>query len=131
MLSTSEAADVLAIHQLLALHGHLVDTGELDRLDELLTADVRYDVTALGQREIRGIAAFRAATEAFAGDPRNPVAHHVTNVVVDTPVGDRTTVRSKGIGVLGDGRIGSVTYVDEVVRTEEGWRVGVRKVLPR
>lgn len=130
MLSNSEPVDVLAIHQLLALHGHLVDGGELDRLDELFTPDARYDVTALGQGEIRGIAAFRAVTEAFAGDPRNPVGHHVTNVVVATPVGDATTVRSKGIGVLADGRTASVTYVDEVVRTPAGWRVAARRVLP-
>lgn len=42
------ADDKWAIGETLALHGHLFDEGELDRLDELFTDDVVYDVSALG-----------------------------------------------------------------------------------
>ncbi|MEE4494819.1 nuclear transport factor 2 family protein [Streptomyces sp. BE230] len=35
-----EAVDRLAVMELIALHGHLVDDGELDRLDELFTEDI-------------------------------------------------------------------------------------------
>jgi len=127
MLTTS--SDVLAIHQLLALHGHLVDAREFDRLSELFTADAVYDVTAFGQGELRGIDRFREVSAAFADDERNPVGHHVTNVIVEEPIGDATTVRSKGIGVLRNGQTGSVTYVDRVVRTTDGWRIAARRVL--
>ncbi|MGV4980847.1 nuclear transport factor 2 family protein [Streptomyces sp. NRAIS4] len=32
--------DRLAITELISMHGHLVDDGQLDRLDELFTPDV-------------------------------------------------------------------------------------------
>src|SRR3954465_8943367 len=125
----TNVGDVLAIHQLLALHGHLMDTHEFGRLDELFTADAVYDVTAFGQGEIRGIDEFRAVSAAFVDDERNPVGHHVTNVIVEEPIGDATTVGAKGMGVRRDGRTGSVTYVDRVVRTPDGWRIVARGVL--
>jgi 3-phenylpropionate/cinnamic acid dioxygenase small subunit len=124
------AADRLAIHELLARHGHLVDEGELDRLDEVMVDDVRYDVTALGGGVLVGVAAIVAAGREL-GDA-NPVAHHVTNVII-TSVGDeRVQVRSKGFGVRADGTVGSVVYEDDVVRVADGgWRIAARRVLPR
>jgi hypothetical protein len=41
------------------------------------------------------------------------------------------TTRSKGIGVMADGSCGSVTYVDELRREPDGWRIRYRKVLRR
>ena len=123
-------ADVLEIHRLVALHGHLVDGRELHRLDELFTPDVVYDVSASGQGVLRGVEEFRAVSEAFADDEHNPVGHHVTNVVVTAVDEARASVRSKGIGVRRDGRTGSVVYDDDVVRTPEGWRIAARRVLP-
>jgi 3-phenylpropionate/cinnamic acid dioxygenase small subunit len=123
-------ADVLAIHQLVALHGHLVDDRAFDRLGELVTPGAVYDVSALGQGVVHGRDGFRALIEAFADDERNPVAHHVTNVVVTSVDGDRAAVRSKGFGILRDGRTGSVVYDDEVVRTTDGWRIAARSVRP-
>ena len=125
----SDPRDLLAMHQLLALHGHLVDSREFDRLDELFTADVVYDVSALGQGVIRGLNDFSAVSIAFVGDERNPIGHHVTNIIVEEPVGDTAIVRSKGIGVLRDGRAGSVTYLDHLVRTPAGWRIAARRVV--
>ena len=122
--------DVLSIHQLLALHGHLVDSGDLHRLDELFAAGAEYDVSALGQGVIRGIDQFRATTEAFADDPRNPVAHHVTNIVVTESSDGAVTARSKGLGVQRDGRVGSVVYADQLCRTPRGWRITARRVFP-
>jgi 3-phenylpropionate/cinnamic acid dioxygenase small subunit len=127
---TLTAADIVAIHQLVALHGHLVDSRELHRLDELFTPDAVYDVTALGQGTVRGIVGFRALSEAFANDERNPVGHHVTNIVITEAEDGRARVRSKGIGVLRDGRTGTVTYDDTVIDTENGWRITARQVLP-
>ena len=39
-------------------------------------------------------------------------------------------VRSKGIGVMTDGRSVTVTYEDVVVRTSDGWRIRHRKRIP-
>ncbi len=125
----SNTADVIAIQQLLALHGHLIDGRQFDRLDELFTADAVYDVSALGQGVIAGLDHFRKVSTAFADDGRNPVAHHVTNVIVEESTGDTVTVRSKGFGVLRDGSTGSVTYLDRIVRTADGWRIAARRLI--
>ena len=126
---TVSADDRVAIAELLARHGHLFDDGELDRLDLLFTASVSYDVTAFGGGVLRGIEAIRSAA-LDVGD-RNPVGHHVTNVVVTEQSDGSVRARSKGIGVYADGTVGSVTYEDTVVRTGEGWRVASRTVVPR
>jgi len=121
--------DRAEITELLARHGHLFDDGEFDRLDLLFTASVRYDVTAFGGGVLEGIEAIRAATLAL-GD-RNPVGHHVTNVVLTEQPDGSVRARSKGIGIYADGTAGSVTYEDEIVRTGDGWRIDARTVAPR
>lgn len=127
---TLDVVDRLAIMELVALHGHLVDAGELDRMHEVFTADVAYDVTDLGFGVLEGLPAIEAAARQL-GDG-NPVGHHVTNVVVGEPGdGGEVPVRSKGIGVQADGSCGSATYEDVVVRTEAGWRIRRRVVLAR
>ncbi|WP_331767812.1 nuclear transport factor 2 family protein [Embleya sp. NBC_00896] len=123
------AEDRVTITDLIALHGHLVDVGELQRLDELFTADVIYDVTDLGGTALEGLDGIRQAAHALGAG--NPVAHHVTNIVL-TPISDTEVVaRSKGIGVNTDGTCGSATYEDTVVRTDSGWRISHRKVHAR
>ena len=121
--------DRLAIVELIALHGHLVDGGELDRTHEVFTSDVVYDLSDFGQGEIVGLAAWREAPPALGA--ANPVAHHVTNVVVEEVAGDRVRVRSKGLGIKADGSCGSVTYEDVVVRVDAGWRICRRRVVAR
>ena len=121
--------DRAAITDLIALHGHLVDSGQLDRLDELFTVDVVYDLEALGYGRLTGIDAIRDAAVAL-GD-KNPVGHHVTNVLITDANGDDVEVSSKGFGVQADGSVGSVVYEDVVRREPQGWRIASRKVLPR
>ncbi|MFD8307662.1 nuclear transport factor 2 family protein [Streptomyces sp. NPDC059690] len=121
--------DRVAVTELVALHGHLVDEGELDRADEVFTPDVVYDLSDFGQGEVVGLAALIRA--ALALGAANPVAHHVTNVVVEEVAEGRVRVRSKGLGIMADGSCGSVTYEDVVVRTEVGWRIGRRRVVAR
>jgi 3-phenylpropionate/cinnamic acid dioxygenase small subunit len=121
--------DRLAIHELIALHGHLVDAGEFDRLGELFTDDFAYDVSALGAGVLEGAEAFTEASRALGDD--NPLGHHVTNVIVTAERDDGATVRSKGIGVRADGTSGSVVYEDVVRRTSAGWRIARRTAFPR
>lgn len=117
------------ITDLINLHGHLTDAGELDRAGELFTPDVVYDVTDLGFGSLHGTEAIREAALAL-GDA-NPVGHHVTNVVV-TEVDDRSArVQSKGIGIRTDGTAGSVVYDDVVTRRPDGWKISRRTVSAR
>jgi SnoaL-like protein len=121
--------DRLAIYELIALHGHLVDAGEFARLNELFTDDFVYDVEALGFGTLDGSAAFTEASRAVGDD--NPLGHHVTNVLVTADEGSTAMVRSKGIGILADGTSGTVVYEDVVRRTSVGWRIARRTVVPR
>ena len=121
--------DRAAVNDLINRHGHLVDHGEFDRLGELFTDDATYDVTDLGGGVLTGTAAM--ATAALALGDRNPVGHHVTNIVVSEVGDDEATAWSKGFGVTADGRVGSVTYEDTVVRTPAGWRISRRVVRAR
>jgi hypothetical protein len=121
--------DRTEITDLLCMHGHLVDAGELDRLRELFTADVVYDVSDLGFGRIEGLPAIREA--ALALGEANPVGHHVTNIVLTELDDGRVHARSKGIGVKADGSCGTVTYEDTLVRFDEGWRITYRTVRAR
>ncbi|MDX5457403.1 nuclear transport factor 2 family protein [Micromonospora tulbaghiae] len=126
---TLSAEDKLAVHELIALHGHLMDAGELDRMDELFAVDVVYDVTAFGAGELHGCEAIKQAALAL-GD-RNPVGHHVTNVYVIEDADGTVRAVSKGIGINSNGSVGSVVYEDIVRREAAGWRIAYRKVKPR
>ena len=127
--AAAEAVDRLAIHELLALHGHLFDSGQLDRLDELFTEDVAYDVDAFGGGVLHGVGAIREAAERL-GDG-NPLGHHTTNVLVVELTDESARVTSKGIGVATDGSVSTVVYEDVVRRTPGGWRLVSRTVRPR
>jgi ketosteroid isomerase-like protein len=121
--------DRIDINDLINLHGHLTDAGELDQAGELFTPDVTYDVDDFGFGSLHGSAAIREAALAL-GDA-NPVGHHVTNIVI-TRIDDRTArVQSKGIGIKADGTTGSVVYDDIVTRRPDGWRIHYRKVTAR
>ncbi len=119
--------DRAAITDLIALHGHYVDTGQHDRMRELLTEDVTYDTTDLGGDVIVGLARLRDV--AIEMGERNPVGHHVTNTVVTAVDGDRASAISKGIGIMADGSCGSVTYYDTLKRDHTGWRITHRKLF--
>ncbi|MCU1645078.1 MAG: hypothetical protein JWN03_5353 [Nocardia sp.] len=116
------------IADLISLHGHLMDAGELDRMTELFTPDITYDVTDFGYGSLHGIEAIHAA--ALAAGDANPVGHHVTNIII-TESDDRILVQSKGIGIQADGTAGSVVYHDTVTHHPEGWRISYRKVIAR
>lgn len=123
------AQDRIDINDLINLHGHLTDAGDLDRMDELFTQDVTYDVADFGLGSLHGLAAIREAALAL-GD-NNPVGHHVTNIVI-TGIDDHSArVRSKGIGIMADGTTGSAVYDDVVTRLTDGWRISHRKVTAR
>ena len=122
-------SDRLEIHELINLHGHLVDAGAFERLHELFTNDVVYDLRDFGGAELRGIDAVAEASIAL-GDA-NPLAHHVTNVLITSAEGPIVRVMSKGIGIRSDGSAGSVTYQDEVRKDAAGWRISRRHVSPR
>jgi ketosteroid isomerase-like protein len=123
------AEDRCAISETISLHGHLFDEGDLDRLDELFTADVVYDVTDVGMKPLHGIDEIRRATLELGA--ANPVAHHVTNIIITSVAGTCVKARCKAIVVKKDGSCGSATYVDTLRREDGRWRLSHRTVLAR
>jgi ketosteroid isomerase-like protein len=124
---TLSAQDRIDITDLINLHGHFTDAGELDRYEELLTPDVVYDVTDVGLGALHGPAAVREAGLALGA--ANPVGHHITNIVI-TALDDRSArVRSKAIGIRTDGSSASGIYEDVVTRGPDGWKISYRKVI--
>lgn len=121
--------DRVAIHDVLALHGHLTDRGETGRFGEVFTEDVVYDLSALGGGVLVGLEGLSGRKQAAAADdPRNPVAQHLTNVVLTSESPDTVRSISKSLGVRADGSCVSVTYHDVLHRRPEGWRIARRAV---
>lgn len=115
--------DVVAIQQLYALYGHVMDDRDWDRLPDVFTDDCVFDATALGVPLMEGLAAVAATTES---SPMTPLGHHVTNVLVEECSGDSARVRAKALGTYGRGRAFSGDYVDTLAHTSRGWRISRR-----
>ena len=124
-----EAGDIVAIQQLLALYGHVIDEREWQRVGELFTATAVYDMSDFGLGVVHGAAAVRELWS--RPDAMHPLAHHATDIVVSEEADGTVRVLSKGLGVGPNGRVGSVVYRDVVVRTSEGWRFAARKAQVR
>jgi len=119
----------VAIAELISLHGHLTDAGELDRYDEVFSSDVVYDLSDFELGEMNGIPAMQDAARALGA--ANPVGHHVTNMILDEAAGGVVHARSKGIGIMADGTAGSVVYDDVIERQQGAWRIRRRRVARR
>jgi uncharacterized protein (TIGR02246 family) len=127
--SELDAETIVAIEQLVARYGHVVDDGDLDGLAEIFTEDGAFDISAFGQGVHRGLAAIRAI---FAlGSPPHPPAHLTTNVYV-TRVDGELRARSKWLTISrSTGTVRSGDYDDVLVLTPHGWRIDTRVVRIR
>lgn len=126
-----DTGDRLAIHELLALYGHLVDERRWDELHRVFVDDAVYDATDFGMPVTRSLTELVAEWTSEVGMTRHPLAHHATNVVVVEDDDGTVRVLSKRIGVGAGGRVGSVTYRDVAVRVDGGWRLASRTVALR
>lgn len=116
------AAERLAIHELISLYGHLIDQRQFSQLGQIFTDDAMFDLSGYNGSCYNGLPAIQAMMLASL---EHPLAHHATNVVIQTqPEG--ITVTSKGLGVGANGRVGSVTYRDRLSLTPQGWRIQER-----
>ena len=79
-------ADRFAIHELIALYGHLIDERQFSRLGEIFTADATFDLTGYDGTSYHGLPAIQAM---MLASNEHPIAHHATNVVIIEVVGRR------------------------------------------
>ncbi|MBT2503452.1 nuclear transport factor 2 family protein [Curtobacterium sp. ISL-83] len=129
MLTTQDRLD---ISETLALYAAIVDTNQLDRLDDLFEADAVYDMTATasGIGAIEGIEAIRAAAGRLAASEHAPLAHFVTNIIATSDGDARATAQSRGLMIMADGSIQAVSHDDELRRRDGRWRIGRRVITP-
>ena len=119
----------LAIYELLALYGHIIDDRQWSRIEELFTPDGIFDMSELGFPAAHGVSAIRAQWK--DENAPHPLAHHGTNIVVTENSDGTVQVLSKALGVGYKGRVGSATYRDVLRKTPEGWRFEHRRVILR
>ena len=120
------ADDRWEINETLSLHGHIFDGGHLDRLEEIFTPEVVYDLSDAGVGTFEGIEAIRSATLKLGA--ANPIAHHLTNVVIGDDENDLVTVRSKGLMIMANGTLESVNHLDTLRRHNGRWRISRRVI---
>ena len=121
--------DIVAIHQLLGLYGHVVDGDDLSRLATILTDDADIDASEADAGRIEGLDEIRACFE--RGKPPHPPAHHSTNFYAYEVDGE-PCAQSKWTTidrVSGGTRSGD--YHDVLVKTADGWRIRSRYVTVR
>jgi hypothetical protein len=118
-----ETHDIVAIQQLTARYGHLVDAREWGRLGEIFTSDGVFDVSAYRAGRHEGL----AAVIAFFEGATHPPAHHATNLYVYE---EGTSVRaaSKYVVPSEGGKLFGGDYLDTLMRTANGWRIRERVV---
>lgn len=115
-------SDIIEVNQILSLWGHLVDKHAWDRFGEVFTEDACFDSSVFGFAPVTGIEAIRH----MASQEGHAKAHHTTNVYVREGSNDEIVAESKGLGLLSNGAVASVTYTDRLRRTQDGWRLASR-----
>jgi 3-phenylpropionate/cinnamic acid dioxygenase small subunit len=111
------AADRIELHELAARYCDLLDARDWPGLATVFTEDAVFDLTDVDAGTLEGLDAIRA----FMDGTTHPLAHLITNIrVLD---GEPVRLRSRVLAIAEDRRVRSGTYVDQVVRTAEGWRI--------
>jgi len=123
---TLSADDVLAIHQLCGLYGHIIDAKQWDEMHQLFTDDAVFDAADFGEPVTHTLHDLGVV---WASDSTpHPFAHHITNVVVYEADG-AVRIDAKGLAVLPGGKVSSMVYHDVVRKTATGWRFAERRAV--
>jgi 3-phenylpropionate/cinnamic acid dioxygenase small subunit len=130
-MSPREVSDRIRIQDLLVRYTRAIDTKDWALLDTCFTPDAHVDYTASGGT--KGSYPEVRAWLAKALAPFPITAHYITNSQVEL-LGDRARARTlvynpmffaNPDGSLHDFTVGA-TYVDELVWTDQGWRIARR-----
>lgn len=122
-----DITDRLELHELPGRYGDIIDDRNWAALAKIFTEDATFDLTDLGARKLVGLDDIQRFMDTEANHPR---MHLMTNIYADeTPSG--ATLRSRIVTVLPNGKVGTGSYYDDVVRTAGGWRIKDRVVTVR
>jgi len=114
--------DRLDLHEIPSRYADAIDDRNWDVLRAVFTEDAVYDLTGLGSRVLTGLDEIITFMEDEAQHPR---AHLMTNVYANKTE-EGADLRFRIIAFLGQGKVGTASYYDKVVKTPEGWRVAHR-----
>jgi hypothetical protein len=131
MLTLQQISDRREIDDVLIAYCHAIDSHAWDELDAVFTPDAWVDYTVFG-----GPAGPYPEIKSFLAEalPRFAYAQHIISTSRVKLDGDRATARTICTNPVGireeSGEVRHVVYalwyVDELVRTEQGWRLSRR-----
>jgi len=130
MLSGKEMSDRLEIQDLLAAYCHAIDSRDFDALDDIFTTDATIDYTEAG-----GAKGTLPEIKIYLAKALTPFAsmQHMLGLPLVRLNGDTATVRTTTFNPMvidheGERKVFFVGlwYVDELIRTELGWRIRKR-----
>ena len=126
---TLDVGERLALHELAAQYGNVVDERDWAGLGRVFTDDAVFVMTGFdgGDRRYEGLDAIRQ----LMTESTHPVAHHVTNVTLSVDDDEVVRLFFKVLGPGPGGRVGSADYRDVVRLTDAGWRIVEHRVLLR
>ena len=110
--------DRLDLCEIPGRYGDSIDDRNWDQLRTIFTEDAVFDLTGVGSRVLTGIDDIVAFMEEEAAHPRT---HMMTNVYA-SPTDDGADLRFRIVALLGQGKTGTASYYDKVVKTDAGWR---------
>ena len=119
--------DRLDLCEIPGRYGDSIDDRNWDQLRTIFTEDAVFDLTGVGSRVLTGIDDIVAFMEEEAAHPRT---HMMTNVYA-SPTDDGADLRFRIVALLGQGKTGTASYYDEVVKSDAGWRVQHRETTLR
>lgn len=132
MMTLQHLSDRREIDDVLIAYCHAIDSHEWDALDAVFTPDAIIDYTVFG-----GPKGAYPAIKLFLAEalPQFVYAQHIISTSRITLDGDRATGRTictNPVGVrMADGgvqhRVYALWYIDELVRTDAGWRIASRR----
>ncbi|MDA8707753.1 nuclear transport factor 2 family protein [Hellea sp.] len=131
MLSQQEMSDRLEIQDLLAVYCEAIDGRDWDALDDIFTADATIDYTEAG-----GAKGNLTDTKAYLAKALKPFAgmQHMLGLPVIKIEGDKAKARTTTFNPMvieQDGKphifFVGLWYCDELIRTEQGWRIQSRR----
>jgi hypothetical protein len=120
-VSGAPSVDRLELIELAFRYGTVVDDRDWPALRHIFTKDVEFDMTDFAGGVTSGVDALIALMA--SPEARHPVAHLITNIVVDSLAPTQGTMRSRLIAVQTDGSVYVGGYRDEVTKTHAGWRI--------
>ncbi len=128
-IDTLSLQDRYDIHALPVRYANAIDQRDWTRFRTVFTHDCYYELTNFG-RLTRSFEGIDELTNYMASVTSHPTAHHVSNVEI-LAIGDPIKLLSQVFGPGKDGVFGSCDYRDDVVHTNDGWRIARRIVMLR